>query len=238
MDDGAFLRDLLFNFVHEEGVGVVVFLQELEVESVSDLSGQDLLELPHPGFLLMLALLTLEVGDDFVLEGLVFFVTDVEGDLVGDEVVVIIIDELPQQDGRRLRQPQEELALANLEIVKVSSLLVLIYSHEEPEDLVPEAFVLDVLLSQSEGIPKFLFHIVALLYPFLDLVQPPAFNGNPNSLLVLLVEEASVEHFVDYVLHLGLDHHLFFLLVVDLHTLLSVRVNAFVDQGLHILRLF
>jgi len=60
---------------------VVVFLQELEIEAILDLSLQDLDKLGHPCLLWALVLASGEVLDHFSSKGLVFLVDDIERDL-------------------------------------------------------------------------------------------------------------------------------------------------------------
>lgn len=60
---------------------MVVFLQELEIEAILDLSLQDFDKLGHPCLLWALVLAGGEMLDHFSCEGLVFLVDDIERDL-------------------------------------------------------------------------------------------------------------------------------------------------------------
>jgi hypothetical protein len=76
-------------------IGVIVLLQELQVESISDLSLQNRLDLSQPLLGLCLALFTsfnfsFDYLRNLTLIRLVFLITDIEGDLVSVKICVLL----------------------------------------------------------------------------------------------------------------------------------------------------
>jgi len=61
---------------------------------------------------------------------LVFIVDNIKSNLVANEVVIIITNKFCKQETRTLRQVEEELALANLVVVKVASLFMFVDGDE------------------------------------------------------------------------------------------------------------
>jgi hypothetical protein len=95
MKNGVLRSNGFFNSLDDLDISVIVFLKELEIKSVSDLSLEnirDLRESLNNFSILSLSIhfyLSFDVFQNFALESLVLFITNVKGDLVSIKVQVI-----------------------------------------------------------------------------------------------------------------------------------------------------
>jgi hypothetical protein len=143
---------------------VVVFLQELQIEALADLAVQNLKDLGEAllgGWLLGSIRLGLDDFLDLRLIGLVLFLTDVEGDLVGMQVrVTFVINQIFEQGGGAFRDLEEELAECDVVGVEVAVLApVLVNDEKQPQHLGAELLRDDDLLSNSEAVGQVGLHL-------------------------------------------------------------------------------
>jgi len=216
---------------------VVVLLQELQVKAVSDFTSQDALELGQSS--VVATFLGGQGIEDLLGEDLVFVVQNIKSNLVCNQVVSLILHKPREQYGCSLRNVQEELALDNLIVVKVTALctpLVLIYGKEQSEYVGPELLVAphDVL-SNGECVRELLLDITAFLDCLLDLIESSGLQGHTDGLSELTIFVAALKHAFDDILHLGIDHDALFLAIDNLDTLLDVLINALMHKCLNIL---
>ena len=138
MKHGVLVANGVLDLVDQEHVRVVVLLQELEVKSFVSLTLEDFHESAQPIFLATL----FSPGSEHLLDpgrvGLTLLLDDVERNLIGDQVLVLIVRgyELFKQDCRALWQVQVELALSNLVVVMIvaeASLLRLVHLEDHLE---------------------------------------------------------------------------------------------------------
>lgn len=106
---------------------MIVLLQELEIQAVSNFPSQNSLKLGQSALLSVGGFLTSKIFLDFSLELLVLIVYNVESNLIGHKVV-FGGEESAKEDCSGVWSAQEELALANLEVVEVASLSSLVYT--------------------------------------------------------------------------------------------------------------
>ena len=105
--------------VDQKHISVIVLFQELEIESVCDLSLQDLLQLGEPFLLGACVELRCEQCLDLGSVGLTLLFDNIEGNLESDKVLILLLgaDQLLEQDGSALWKIKVELALGDLEVV-------------------------------------------------------------------------------------------------------------------------
>lgn len=92
---------------------MVVLLQELKVEAVSDFTSQDRLKL-----LESLGVLAGQAVHHTLGERLMLVIEDIEGNLVGNQVVCIVLNEAREEGSCGIRNVQEELALDDLIVIE------------------------------------------------------------------------------------------------------------------------
>ena len=152
----------LLDTLDDLNIGVIVLLQELEVESVSHFTlenGGDLGESLLGACLIFILILT-DLGvkqlQNFCLERLVLFVTDVESDLVGIKVSIILsLGQFFQKGSSSLWLLQIELTLCNLVVIKVARVIsVLVNEEQKCQYLSSEVLALDDILCDGECVCK------------------------------------------------------------------------------------
>jgi hypothetical protein len=216
----------------------------LQVESVPDFSPEDAFKLSETFALLGVAVDRTETLNDLLGETLILVVEDVEGDLVGDEVVALVVvtrtlEESAQKDRRRLRDVQEKLTLYYLVVVEVTaSVLLLVDQEQQAKDLTSEFFVrFNNILSDGERVAQLFFYILRLFNGLAYLIEPPGLQGDANGLIELIVLVAPVKHPSDDTLHLSINVNTVLFPVDHGDPLLDVLVNALVDECLDVLTL-
>ena len=125
MQNRALVRQLLLDLLQKQHIAVVVLLEELKVESVTDFAGEDGQELLEPCGSGCVVVCGDQALPDLLGEALVLVVENIKCDLVGDEMVGLSLDEGAQKERCGLRLPQEELAFDDFEVVELPIVRVL-----------------------------------------------------------------------------------------------------------------
>jgi hypothetical protein len=94
------------------------------------------------------------------------------------------------------------------------------------------------LLSDSESIGKLIFDVLRSFDRFSHHIKSSRLNSDPNGLVELAINEASLKHSIDDCLHLRVNKDDFLFLVIESDSLFDVFVNTFVDECINILRSF
>ena len=112
-------------------------------------------------------------------EVLVLIVCNIKGNLVSNEIMIVICNQSLQQNSTCFRDIQEELAFADLEVVKVAtiSLSGLIDSQEESHHFISEIFALDDILGEFKALSQLLFQLSALFYRLSELIKSSALKS-------------------------------------------------------------
>lgn len=124
VEDGALWPNLLLDRVDNLHISVVVFLQELVIESVSYLTLENRKNLLNPlkgfSFFLVLRQLGVQAFHHFALECLHLLVANVESDLVGVEVRLFALNQFLQKRCGSFWLLQVELAFGYFVVVEIA----------------------------------------------------------------------------------------------------------------------
>mmetsp|Transcript_46933 Transcript_46933/g.62116 ORF Transcript_46933/g.62116 Transcript_46933/m.62116 type:complete len:212 (-) Transcript_46933:150-785(-) len=130
-----------------------------------------------------------------------------------------------------------ELALGNfVVVVVVSVLLSFIDLHDHVQDGLSEVFGLDGLGGEGEGVAKHGLWVGGALDGGPDDVDALGLERDADRLLVLALHVALLKLAIDDGLHARVNLNLL-LTLSDRHLLRRVRVDALVNQSLHVLAL-
>ena len=158
------LAETITNLVDQKHVCVVVLLKELEVEALIDRAFKDSEQLDKFSVINQVCIDGGDIAglDDRLDELLALLLDDIEGDLVSDEVLVILrrCEHLHEELGGQIRPVQMELALSDLVVIMiVAVLLALINFHDDIEDSFSEVLRLDGLGGEREGVAEHVIRV-------------------------------------------------------------------------------
>ena len=138
-----------------------------------------------------------ELGRDFGEKLLNLIFAEGEGDLVRQELIVLLALDEPGEDRRdAVRVVQEHEALAHVQVV-VLHVVALVHAHQHREHLAAELAGGDEGLAHLGGVVERLRHVGARVDGLLELVQPLGLERDADGLMDLAVVEAPLEHPLD-----------------------------------------
>ena len=213
------------HLLEQQEVGGVVRVQKLEVEVDGELAGEHRAE-QRDGLLLLLRLLLLvfllvllailhggvlvgavlargilgrgrQLGRDVRKKLLNLILAQGEGDLVRQELILLLALDKPGEDSRyAVRVVQEHEALAHVQVV-VLHVIALVHAHQHREHLAAKLPRRDERLAHPCRVVKRLRHVGALVDGLLQLVQALGLERDSDGLVDLTVVEAPLEHPLD-----------------------------------------
>lgn len=182
MKDAALGSNSFLDTDNKLHISVVILFQELKVELISKFTLEDDSDLSKSLFYKVLILtIVLHFSCDelqnFTLESLIFFVANIEGNLISIEILVSIggLNQFFEKRSSSLWDVKVVLALSNFIVVKVSLIIsVLVDDHEKAHNLSSEVLTFDDVLGDTESVAKVIFDgITRFLHGLLHFVKSP-----------------------------------------------------------------
>lgn len=234
MEHRVLLGNAVLNLADQQHISVIVLFQKLKGQTLLDLTAED--RQNHIlSFLLVLvkSFGGLNLVNDSCRVHLLLLVNKIERDLVPSKEV-ITEQKLLQEDGSALGQVEVEMALSNLEEVKVRPVVSLVDQEDHPQHFSFEFLVANGVVRNREGVAQKVLPLVRALDSLLNGIDTSCGHCDSNDMLVVAFAIALLELLVDDVFHAAVNLNRLIIVVDDSHTLLDVQVNALVDEGLRV----